>query len=117
MLKSVNFQESHQQQKMCRIWDEIKPVSNHSNNQVATRVSARRLSIYNFVWGLLKATKKVYLMPQKRKINKNTYGIYPTKLAGSTQNHKKKYWNTKSTNQKQKISNKIMLSTSKVKRN
>jgi hypothetical protein len=29
------------------------------------RVSARRLSFYNFVWGLLKATKKVYLIPQK----------------------------------------------------
>jgi hypothetical protein len=28
-------------------------------------VSARRLSIYNFVWRLLKATKKVYLIPQK----------------------------------------------------
>jgi hypothetical protein len=34
------------------------------------RVSARRLSIYNFVWGLLKATKKVYLIPQKWKKNK-----------------------------------------------
>jgi hypothetical protein len=31
------------------------------------RVSARRLSIYNFVWGLVKATKKVYLIPQKLK--------------------------------------------------
>jgi hypothetical protein len=28
------------------------------------RVSARKLSIYNFAWGLLKATKKVNLMPQ-----------------------------------------------------
>jgi hypothetical protein len=44
------------------------------------RVSASRLSIYNFVWGLLKATKKVYLIPQKWK-NKDTYGIYPTKFA------------------------------------
>jgi hypothetical protein len=39
-----------------------------------TRVSARRLSIYNFVWGLLKATKKVYLIRQKwKKKNKDTY--------------------------------------------
>jgi hypothetical protein len=52
------------------------------------RVSARRLSIYNFVWGLLKATKKVYLIPQKRK-NKDTYGFYPIKFANSTQKHKK----------------------------
>jgi hypothetical protein len=27
-------------------------------------VSARRLYIYNFAWGLLKATKKLYLVPQ-----------------------------------------------------
>jgi hypothetical protein len=29
------------------------------------RVSARRLSINNFAWELLKVTKKVYLIPQK----------------------------------------------------
>jgi hypothetical protein len=53
------------------------------------RVSARRLSIYNFAWGLLKATKKVYLIPQKWKNNKDTYGFYPTKFASSTQKYKK----------------------------
>jgi hypothetical protein len=31
------------------------------------RVSARRLYIYNFTWRLLKATKKVILVPQKLK--------------------------------------------------
>jgi hypothetical protein len=39
--------------------------------------------------GLLKATKKVYFIPQKRKKNKDTYGNYPTKFACSTQKHKK----------------------------
>jgi hypothetical protein len=29
------------------------------------RVSARRLFIYNFAWGLQKTTKKVYLVPKK----------------------------------------------------
>jgi hypothetical protein len=33
------------------------------------RVSARRLSVYNFAWGLLKATKKVYLSEKKTKIH------------------------------------------------
>jgi hypothetical protein len=51
-------------------------------------VSASRLSIYNFVWGLLKATKKVYLIYPKVKKNKDTYGIHPTKFASSTQKHK-----------------------------
>jgi hypothetical protein len=45
------------------------------------RVSAKRLSICNFAWGVLKAFKKVYLVPQKWKKIKNSY-------PGSTQNHK-----------------------------
>jgi hypothetical protein len=50
----------------------------------------RRLSIYNLAWGLLKATKKVYLIPQKWKKNKDMdYGMYPTKFASSTPPHKK----------------------------
>jgi hypothetical protein len=53
------------------------------------RVSARRLSIYNFVWRLLKATKKVYLKYPKSEKNKDTYGIFLTKFASSTQKHKK----------------------------
>jgi hypothetical protein len=81
------------------------------------RVSIRRLSIYNFVWGPLKATKTVYLIPQKWKKNKDTYGIYPTKFASSTQKHKKVI---ETSNQpieiKKKISKKRMFSTSKVKR-
>jgi hypothetical protein len=48
------------------------------------RLSARRLSIHNFVWGLLKATKKVCLVLQKWKEGKNSYGGYPTEFAGST---------------------------------
>jgi hypothetical protein len=54
-----------------------------------SHVSARRLSIYNFAWELLMATTKVYLIPQKWKKNKDSYGIYPTKSASSTQKHKK----------------------------
>jgi hypothetical protein len=53
------------------------------------RVSARRLSIYSFAWGLLKATKKVYLVSQNWKGANNSYGGYPTEFAGSTQNSKK----------------------------
>jgi hypothetical protein len=49
----------------------------------------RKKTIYNFAWGLVKATKKVYLICQKWKKTKNTYGIHPTKFASSTQNHKK----------------------------
>jgi hypothetical protein len=44
------------------------------------------LSIYNFAWRLLKATKKVYLIPQKWEKNKDAYGIHPTKFADSTRN-------------------------------
>jgi hypothetical protein len=74
------------------------------------RVYARRLSIYNFVWELLKATKKVYLIPQKWKKNKETYGIYPTKFASST---KKSSEVIETPNQpiENKISNKSMFST------
>jgi hypothetical protein len=53
------------------------------------RVSARRLSIYNSVWRLLKATKKgMVLKYLKNEKSKDTYGIYPTKFASSTQKHK-----------------------------
>jgi hypothetical protein len=53
------------------------------------RVSARRLSIYNFAWGLLKATKKVYFVPQNWEGANNSYGGYPNKYASWTQNPKK----------------------------
>jgi hypothetical protein len=73
------------------------------------RVSARRLSIYNFVWELLKATKKVYLIPQKwRKSEKKTKihmeSIWESLQAQLAANHKKNYRNTKSTNRNQKKS-------------
>jgi hypothetical protein len=68
------------------------------------RVSERRLSIFNFVWGLLKATKKK---------NKNTY---PKKFASSTQNHKKFIETPNQPIETKKISMKSMFSTSKVKR-
>jgi hypothetical protein len=80
------------------------------------RVSARRLSIYNFVWGLLKAAKKVYLIPQKWKKNKNIYGIYMTKFASSTQNYKKIIKTPNQPFEIKKISKKSFSSTSKVKR-
>jgi hypothetical protein len=38
-----------------------------------SRLFARRLSIYNFAWGLLKTTKKVNYVPQKMKKNPNIY--------------------------------------------
>jgi predicted nucleic acid-binding protein len=76
-------------------------------------VSARRLSIYNFAWELLKATKKVYLIPQK---NKDTYGIYPTKFASSNQQHKKVIEKPNQPIEIKKISNKSMFSTSNLKR-
>jgi hypothetical protein len=54
------------------------------------RVSARRLSIYNFAWELLKATN----LQAESKILK--------------------YWNIKSTNQNEKFSKKSMFGTLKV---
>jgi hypothetical protein len=54
------------------------------------RVSARRLSIYNFAWELLKAT---YLQAESKIL---------------------KYWNIKSTNQNEKFSKKSMFGTLKV---
>jgi hypothetical protein len=54
------------------------------------RVSARRLSIHNFAWGFLKATKKVYLIPQKWK-KKTKIHMEPIRqmFASATQQHKK----------------------------
>jgi hypothetical protein len=72
--------------------------------------------MYTFAWGLLKATKKVYLIPQKGQQNKDTYRIYPTKFASSTQKHKKVIKTPNQPIEIKKISNKSMFSTSKVKR-
>jgi hypothetical protein len=58
------------------------------------RVSARRLSIYNFAWGLLKASN----------------------LQAESQIPKKKYWNTKYINQNQKFKKKTMFRALKVER-
>jgi hypothetical protein len=66
--------------------------------------------------GLLKATKKVYLLPQKRKKNKDTYGIYPKKFASSTQKHQKVIETPNQPIEIKKISNESMFSTSKLKR-
>jgi hypothetical protein len=71
------------------------------------RVSARRLPIYNFVWGLLKATKKVYLIPQKWKqryiwdLSDKVCNLNPKTL--------KSYRNTKSTNRNKKSQIKVCL--------
>jgi hypothetical protein len=85
-----------------------------SQNKKMCRVSARRLSIYNFAWGFLKATKK--LDPKSDKKNKDTYGIYPTKFASSTQQHKKFIETPNQPIEIKKISSKSMFSTSKVTR-
>jgi hypothetical protein len=66
-------------------------------------VSARRLSIYNFVWILLQSTKKVY-------------GIYPTKFASLTQKHKKVIETPNQPIEIKKIAKKNMFSILKVKR-
>jgi hypothetical protein len=50
------------------------------------RVSARRLSIYNFTW---EGHEKSTFSTSKVKKPKYSYGIYPKYFAGSTQNHKK----------------------------
>jgi hypothetical protein len=42
-------------------------------------------------WNILKATKKVCIVPQKWKGTKNSFGDYPTEFAGSTQNKKKMF--------------------------
>jgi hypothetical protein len=55
------------------------------------RVSARRLSIYNFSWGFLKATKKVFLVPQIEKEPITRMGAAQAELKIL-----KNYWNTKS---------------------
>jgi hypothetical protein len=73
------------------------------------RVTARRLSIYNFVWGLLKATKKNKFNTPKVKKNKDTYGIYPTKFASSTQKHKKVIETPNQPIEIKKISNKSLV--------
>jgi hypothetical protein len=51
--------------------------------------SVRRLSIYNFVWGLLKATKKVYLILQKWKKTKIHMGSIRQSLQVQHKNIKK----------------------------
>jgi hypothetical protein len=80
------------------------------------RVSARKLSIYNFARGLLEGHQKSIFNTPKVKKNKDTYGIYPTKFASSTQNHKKVVEIPNQPIEIKKISNKSMFSTSKVKR-
>jgi hypothetical protein len=52
----------------------------------------------------------------KVKKNKDTYAIYPTKFASSTQKHKKVIETPNQPVEIKKISNKSMFSTSKVKR-
>jgi hypothetical protein len=52
------------------------------------RVSTRRLSIHNFVWGLLKVTKKVYLIPQKWKKTKIHIGSIQQSLPVQPKNIK-----------------------------
>jgi hypothetical protein len=81
------------------------------------RVSARRLSIYNFVWGRLKATKKVYFIPQKWKKNKDAYmGSIRQSLQAQPINIKKLSKHQVNQSKEKKFSNKSLFSTSKVKR-
>jgi hypothetical protein len=73
------------------------------------RVSARRLSIYNYSWGLLKATKIVYLVRQMWKGAKNLYLGYPAEFAGATKNPVKNYQIANSTYQNENFPNKSMI--------
>jgi hypothetical protein len=57
--------------------------------------------------------KKIYLVPQKWQGVQNSYGGYPTEFAGSTQNPKKNYRNTKS-NQIENFLKKTKFRTLKV---
>jgi hypothetical protein len=59
--------------------------------------------------------KSIFNTPKVKK-NKDTYGIYPTKFASSTQNHKKVIETPNQPIEIKKISNKSMFNTSKVKR-
>jgi hypothetical protein len=52
-------------------------------------VSGKRLSIYNFVSGLLKATKKVYLIPESGKKAKIHMGSIRQSLQAQPKNIKK----------------------------
>jgi hypothetical protein len=82
------------------------------------RVSAKILSIYNFAWGLLKATKKVYLIPQKWKKKTKIHmgsGIWDLsdKVCKLNPKTSKNYQNTKSTNHDENFFKKSMFSTLK----
>jgi hypothetical protein len=84
-------------------------------NIVKKNVSRIRKKIFylQFCMGTPEAHhKSIFNTSKVKKKNKNTHGIYPTKFAGSTQNHKKIIEPIET----KKISNKSMLSTSKVKR-
>jgi hypothetical protein len=60
--------------------------------------------------------KKYIQYPKSKKKNQDTYEIYPTKFASSTQNHKKVIETPNQPIEIKKISNESMFSTSKVKR-
>jgi hypothetical protein len=79
------------------------------------RVSARRLSIYNFTWEP-KSQKKILehqFYQSKQKISKKKT-VFRTLKVKRGQNTKKNYRNIKSTNQNEIFPNKCMFSTLKV---
>jgi hypothetical protein len=55
--------------------------------------------------------KSIFNIPQKRKKNKDTYGIYPTKFASSTQKLKKVIETPNQPIEIKKIANKSMFSS------
>jgi cellulose biosynthesis protein BcsQ len=60
--------------------------------------------------------QKCIFNTSKVKKNKDTYGIYPTKFASSTQKHKKVIKTSNQPIEIKKMSSKSMFSTSKVKK-
>jgi hypothetical protein len=54
------------------------------------RVSARRYFYLQFCMGTPQDHQKIIFYTPKVKKNKDTYGIYPTKFASSTQKHLRK---------------------------
>jgi hypothetical protein len=78
--------------KYAENWNSVKNAVVYTPKSIKKmcRVSARRLSIYNFAWELLKATN----LQAESKILK--------------------YWNIKSTNQNENFSKKSMFGTLKV---
>jgi competence CoiA-like predicted nuclease len=91
---------------------------NQKKKQKKTNVSRiRKKTFYlEFCMGIPESHQKSIFNTPKVKKNKDTYEIYPTKFASSTQQHKKVIETPNQPIEIKKISNKRMISTLKVKK-